>query len=514
MILENHVSSDIAEAHLLVLERILRISRLISEDQLENGRWQFVSFPASLFARSLLISLSDPDQYYFEKAFWQGHEQHSPYTEKQRTLLRTLELQRCRHHFTGKAQPTRFVHVAWGIIHIAGKILLRAREDKKRSGLKNYVLIGGRMTQEDLRQASIPNPLEALQSPFAADYPEAFKFALKREIYEETGLTADEHYDFKLLRSVAPYREVEGAGANHSFTNYQIKIFQLQLTTEGFFKLIESLSHYQELVWFEQQELINAKTTDGKMAYIDALVSDFSCISDWQEFIGSIPVSYQEETWGDDEIGSLTLPAVYGESLLSGRPGKERTQSISLTGREIEILVFLASLSKNFKTTSDQAAIKVASIGGGWAQICTPSLSQEFGNLANKLSGSTFPIIEAHDECYFRLKINPSLLFISPSLFVLRVDSTKSTLSLERKEFIGSFFRVPSESVELNAGVTFKRAVFTMAKQGEVDTSFIESVQRIARRDINPTCQTLGLRGLVRLESNLLKLAVDTRIFP
>src|SRR5690606_18280355 len=144
-------------------------------------------------------------------------------------LLRALELQR-QHHHEQQARPIRYVHVAWGILQVDGKILLRSREDKRRPGMKNFVLVGGRMSQEDLRAVGVQDSLRVLQSAAGSDHTKGIECALRREICEETGLLERQHYSYQLLRSLAPYREVEGAGANHAYTEYRIHLYVLALT--------------------------------------------------------------------------------------------------------------------------------------------------------------------------------------------------------------------------------------------------------------------------------------------
>lgn len=58
---------------------------LLDRPQLSEGRWQFVSFPAQLIARSLLSALADEDQDFLEASYWeQGAHRPNGVVEEQR----------------------------------------------------------------------------------------------------------------------------------------------------------------------------------------------------------------------------------------------------------------------------------------------------------------------------------------------------------------------------------------------------------------------------------------------
>lgn len=136
---------------LAMVRAIFESMDLLDRRLLGKGEWRFISFPASLAGRSLLATLSTPDQTLVEQNYWeQGAHRPTVIEEEQRKLLQVLEGRRERFHPTEAALPIRTVHVAWGVIKIGGMFLMHLREDQKRPHDKNYVFPGGRLNLSDL----------------------------------------------------------------------------------------------------------------------------------------------------------------------------------------------------------------------------------------------------------------------------------------------------------------------------------------------------------------------------
>ena len=133
--------NNVAKATALAMVRaIFESMELLDRRLLGKGEWRFISFPASLVGRSLLATLSTPDQTLVEQNYWeQGAHRPTAIEEEQRKLLQVLEGRRERFHPTEAASPIRTVHVAWGVIKIGGMFLMHLREDQKRPHDKNYV---------------------------------------------------------------------------------------------------------------------------------------------------------------------------------------------------------------------------------------------------------------------------------------------------------------------------------------------------------------------------------------
>ncbi|WP_197479491.1 hypothetical protein, partial [Oleiphilus sp. HI0132] len=93
-------------------------------------------------------------------------------------------------------------------------------------------------------------------------------------------------------RTIKPYTAVEGGGANHALTEYRIHVYHINLTQDGLLALSKRIRADENLTWFTADELVKAKSQDGRMAYIDALIEDHDSKDDWRKSIESISPSY------------------------------------------------------------------------------------------------------------------------------------------------------------------------------------------------------------------------------
>jgi hypothetical protein len=149
----NDASTANAEIFVSTIQRIFESLSLLDPTLLAKGRWAFVSFPASLFARSVLETFAMPEATFFDADYWiQGGHQLDSIAEEQRTFLSRMENHRTANSTYG-ARPIRTVHVTWGIIRFGSQFLLHRREDKLRPDKKGYVFPGGRLAIPDLPRA-------------------------------------------------------------------------------------------------------------------------------------------------------------------------------------------------------------------------------------------------------------------------------------------------------------------------------------------------------------------------
>ena len=116
-------SREEAAGRRLNWQRLLQAFCLLDERALDQGQWRFVSFPASLFARSLVSGLAIPEQTFFPHNYWeQGAHRPTEVVEEQRQLLHSLESRRLQFHpQTEQVLPIRVVHVAWGLLRLSTK---------------------------------------------------------------------------------------------------------------------------------------------------------------------------------------------------------------------------------------------------------------------------------------------------------------------------------------------------------------------------------------------------------
>ena len=489
-----------------IVQQLLLSLRVLDESYIEQQKWRFISFPASLLGRSALQCLLDEKQALFHSEFWQAADSSSPMSEKQRAVLHLVETQREDFH-SAHAAPIRYVHVAWGLVVLDGKVLLRHREDRNRPELNNYVLVGGRMSQNDLRQTGITSPLAILQSPAASDHPEAVITALIRELHEETELQAAIHYSARLLRTIKPYRAVEGAGANHALTEYRIHLFSIDLNRLGMFKLRHRMQTDPALVWFSLEEFLSARSRDGKMAYIDALIEDFASPDEWRQWAGRIPASYLEAPQFASESHAITIPVTEAEVLEMGRTGKEAGANITLSEFQANLLVGLVGCLTKYAFTPSPGVI---ALGAGWIKLQDNYLIQETGRLANKLAENGLPIILSANEYYFRIDVSPECCFFSESAFSFSVSEKQLTLT--RKPLQTPLGLLDADSLSIPIARNLARDIERIAS-GQPPTAYQEEdFNKLVRREIRPACQKLGLRTLVRIvaKKHVIKVVRST----
>ena len=201
---------------------------LLDPFELELGNWQFISFPASLAARSWLEVMSDKDGYWFPEGWWSDQAN----SEHHRELLKNVEELRLKSKTSQAISTIRQIYVAWAMIKLDNHLLFVEREDNTREGIPHFVLPGGRLNIHDLRKnldgLDQSEYMKILQSPSNNKAIDSLPHTLKRELEEELGLISSEYSvgeEFKL----GPYNKLEGAGANHGYTRYEISLFKISL---------------------------------------------------------------------------------------------------------------------------------------------------------------------------------------------------------------------------------------------------------------------------------------------
>lgn len=260
-------------ALLKMAQTVFASMALLDQKLLLSGQWSFVSFPASLAARSLLATLSTAGQTLVAKHYWeQGSHRPPAELDEQRQLLHALETRRERFHPTQSAQPIRTVHVAWGVIKIEDRFLMIRRDDKKRPHVRDFGFPGGRLNLVDLPldaqgSDSLPD-LFRIDSSLAAT---SLGHTLARELEEECGLIAGQ-YMVHSPHILPRFQKVEGVGNQHRLSQYNIFVYPIQLKTDGELQLLQrEHEHANQMAWFTLDELINDTRSDGKRAFVDAL---------------------------------------------------------------------------------------------------------------------------------------------------------------------------------------------------------------------------------------------------
>lgn len=482
-----------------LLRRMLETLSLLDETELAQGRWAFVSFPASLLAHSLLETLSNPGQTLFAPDYWQqGRHQPGALIEEQRQLLHALEARRQRFHPAQQAHPIRFVHVAWGIIRLGNDFLLRHREDKSRPDVRNYVFPGGRLNLNDLPKKD--RRAENLRHLAGKPAPEdALLNTLQRELAEELSLRYGIDYEAIPLRQLIPYCKLEGAQNNHALTEYRIAIYGIRLTPEGEAQLLEQISQADDLAWFTATDIIRAHgRPDGKSAFIDALKNEMQ--EALPDFLAAIPDSSALPALLSTESDAVDLPNFPHQSFRIGKTGKEKERKIPLNAEELALLLSLGALARGFDLHTQTEHLRA--LGGGWIKLQSQEAMDTARSLVGKLMQAKLPMLQIVAEHYARLTIAPTLIYFSESAFRYRLDGYTLHLALNLQ--LSPWMEEQEATKSLSIDATIKLALQTIQKNGRLwkGEVFLEGkdFDRELREKLDRHLRTFGLRKLVRME--------------
>ncbi|MDD1616564.1 MAG: NUDIX hydrolase [Methylococcaceae bacterium] len=513
------VNYDVAENTVNLIENLLDTLAVLNSDYLQKGEWCFISFPAQLLALSVLTAMNDKDSRFFADNFWNTQGISDDKKNKQRDLLSYIETNRVECHATHNAPPIRYIYVAWSIIKLDDKILFHQREDtKKRHDDKSgdYVLVGGRLNQRDNPAFSSDKKryLQQLQSNDALLIEETLPETLKRELYEEAGLIFDSHYRFKPWRNLKPYRQVQGSAPNHAYTEYYFSIFYIELTLAGYLFLNETIKSDEHLVWFSMTDIENGKTAEDKIAYINALFNDFDNDRTALKMeLMALPNSFDSSYSFKPKKYGLSLLQNTNKPLYAGVLGKEKILDLNLTKRQQAILLGLAAHTRGFEFVT--LAENVILHPHGWFEIQNnATLQNELIALADLFKKTDFKIENQQDK-FFRLSVEPSILYFDGQLFTYRADlndSTKSKISvtITRAAMTTAFGLTVSKTETFIITRTLARNLQKLAQQQKLAEGEAERIEDHYKKTLHQDARflDLGLKGLLRREVGEIKFVL------
>ena len=501
------VDSSEAEPQLQIIERLFDCLSLLDSELLQQGKWRFVSFSASLLARSLLQTLIDTDSRMLERHFWLS-DQPDPVITEQRKILHELEIRRVELHSQKSAKPIRYVHVAWAFIKLEGRLLLHHREDKSRHDVANYVPIGGKLHLCDLAETySQAEALELMQNQAGQEIFQTLAATLQREVNEETGLRFGEHYQFSAWQSLKSYRQVEGAAARHAYTEYQIVIYQVQLTRLGFIALMQRLHESSALVWFSSAELAKGYKSDGKSAFIDALKTE------WKGDVTALKVALDtiNDSYSDGLGESLvnypvTLP-VSTPLLLIGKTGTEKERCLEWNEEQCQLLLAMGWHRRSLPWLSISEGIQA--YPHGWLVVKNEALCQQLSTMANQLAELDLPFIECINGIAFRLNLAPDLVYFSDSIFQIRFIQERNRTGIEVMNEavttpIGKL-KACNLFISLSAKLTKELSLVASSEVYQIENP---NLPGLVRREIEKHTQLRGLRKLIRQDSGIYVLTI------
>ena len=440
-------SEETAQALVFTTRRQLDALCLLDQMALLNDVWAFVSYPASLLARSWLTTLAMPGQHLLPTDYWeQGEAKPASEKEEQRAFLHRIETGRVR--FNPNAPPVRVVHVAWGFVRIGEKFLLHRREDIARPGEKTHVLPGGRFRLCDLPLA-IRNRSTILAEVFDVDsvvVADWIRTTLERELIEELDLSPEKHYTCAPFGEPLPiYREVNGAGNRHAYTAYRFFLYRVALTTSGETHLLQRVASSGDLAWLSASELAAPQRVDGPSAYIDALRNAWG--ERLEDCLDEIPDSRTNPYVYDLKSGPkgkgksdfVHLSPDPTKQLRFGKLGHERAVDVKLSDEERALLMLLGWHARGFPIALEQTG-GLQLLPTGWVDV-SPELVAVAQALTSKVAGSNGPIpglLEIRDGRFLGMRASPTVLFFQSSLFRYAIEGhgedREGVFRFERRE--------------------------------------------------------------------------------
>ena len=501
------------------VRRLFEACGLLDARLLSEGKWAFVSFPASLLGHSLLQTLATPGQQLFAGDYWRST--HSDDVEEQRTLLNNLETRRKDLHPTCSPNPIRFVYVAWGIIRLDDKFLLHHREDSPRPNIKNYVFPGGRFRFLDLppenQDRDMLHELHKAGSSLAASILEQ---TLCRELKEELDLRFREDWTATFRVDLKPYRKVEGARNAHALTEYRIALFDIALTPEGEMRLLNRIDdNPDKLIWFSVADLIRPTgRTDGKRAFIDAIADQFRAKDQLRTFFESIPSSSTIEYQFSDQAASVELPASPGMPILIGATGKERARRIELNSEEYALLLVLGVWGKGLELKTEPSHISL--IPGGWVKVKSAEAQKTLAALQAQLVAGDLPLFQQVGQHYVRLSVHPRHLFFGGKMFDYSLSTEggqRPHIDIEfhlpqslwaRSQLFSRSIRLPKKMLESLAEIESA----TVGPGGLEPFGYSdETMKKNCKEMLDKETREIGLRKLVRLSGKKYQLSASRK---
>jgi 8-oxo-dGTP pyrophosphatase MutT (NUDIX family) len=500
--------SERAETVLGVVRRLLQTLSVLDERRLTVGEWAFVSFPASLLARSVLGGLGTPEFRLLELGYWNA----SDYSvDKQRALIKGSE--EIRAALPAGLVPIRRVWVSWAWIALDGKFLMVRREDPAphRDGSRGrFVFPGGRVSSEDLPEPEYLTPSRRLDffdpnhDVDASHIRYAFSQAVGRELREELEIPTP------CITSITPaigaihYNALEGIKSAFSATEYYIQPFKIALNDAGKTAFLRCLaSNADRFAWFTAEELAAGVNAAGATAFVDAIRQNESALD---------PESYTIPIGDVESIReAIDIPGSLGEPFSVGITGREKQIHLDLDVDEISTLGWFAAVRRGENVGELATGISIAS-DTGWVLVDDDNAFSKLKNLTAKLEGNGLLLLDFHERA---VRLNAAAPYFAPSLLSMEIlDERRGKtyrLKLSRRALHSPLGVATEHEATTILPEMFGNAVYALA-QGEPGPALdnIETVKRM-QRDIRGHLDTIGARLLIRQVDGVPELAVGQR---
>ncbi|SDZ17644.1 hypothetical protein SAMN04487939_12031 [Lysobacter sp. yr284] len=488
-----------------VVRRLLQALSVLDEARLGTGVWAFVSFPASLLARSVLGGLGEAEFRLLEPGFWNASEY---LVDRQRALIKQSE--EFRAALPAGLVPIRRVWVSWAWIALDEKFLMVRREDPAlfRDGSRGqFVFPGGRVSNEDL-----PKPVRLTASrcldffdPNVEIDPRHIRYAfsqtVRRELREELEISGNAFEAEIPLGEPIHYIALEGAKSAYSATEYHIQPFSVALNDAGKTGLLRCMAaHPERFAWFTSEELAAGVNAAGAKAFVDAIRQGGPAL-DPDAFTTPIGTASPLK----DPIDTPGKPS---EPFFVGTTGRERQVHVGLDADEIDLLNWLVAVRRGDDIEELAVGVSIAS-GTGWVLIEDDHILTGLRTLAAKVDAAGLPLLDFHDRA---VRLNAVTPYFSSSSFSMEIQDERRgksyRLKLSRHRLQSPLGIASVKKASISLPEVLGNAIYSL-HQGDLQPALdnIESVKRM-QRDIRGFLDSIGARLLVRQIDGVPELAV------
>jgi 8-oxo-dGTP pyrophosphatase MutT (NUDIX family) len=434
------------EAALYIIQEIFVKTGILDANRLAEGKWRFVSYPARLFACSL-ISLMANDENIFPRDFWASDGQ------GQYAVLHAFEAHR---HDTAENFPIRRTYVAWGLIKRCGGFVLKRRENREddpdNAAHGGHVFPGGRLNMRDL-DACGADMLERDKLAILYGVPQqlteseervlsvALERTLIRELNEELGLLHKIHYEFSISPVQSPPRTfVHGANGHHCITESRITFYEVYLTPTGDAFLA---SKCRDDEFFALEEIINPQP-GGRKVFYDLSEESFV------DYLNNLPDStvnfhpklsgqpYPRAKGKNMDAIAMILPIEPGQPLLLG------DMEIAIGNQRYVDLLLLLGLNARFGLELKLLSEAIKNMRWGWLELdsslCRVAYSLE---LDVKRTHNLSLVVLQGSMC--RLNFDKGEIFFHPDLFSAELRRDELIIA-RRPMFKKNLFQLDAKS--------------------------------------------------------------------
>lgn len=496
--------TDSPQAVVSLIQEIFCKAGLLDTLRASQGAWRFVSYPARLFACSLLALLSQ-ERGLFRSGFWAA----GPNEDfvGQHRVLHALETHRCEYD---EALPIRRTFVAWGVVRRRGHFILKRREnreddpDNRLHG--NYGFPGGRVNLCDLDACGsdmdlehriallygVPRPLTDEEKSLI---DRALSHTLVRELKEELGLEHKVHYSFSdtpRCRSAATF--LHGANAQHCITECRYALYEIALTPKGDARLASGVRD-DEL--FTLDEMLGDGAYPRKAFLHQSDETLLTCLGELPDSASSLRLGAAglspsgTKAKGGEGTADIVLPLNPSEPLVVGDCEIPLPDSGSA---DLLLLLGLTARGVDLQLLSND----VKCGRWGWVQLSQEMLlqMQRLGRAIAQSCGEQIVLIQ---ERLCRLNAEGDKVFFSSGLFSADLREDLFVIRRGALDRLGLFL-VDPESRSLSLSGPNRQHLLNLLGDdaGVVSYDTLRKLRCKDNRLLNDCVRELGLRSLYR----------------